>query len=134
MPVNSTDPLVWARDDCGDLIIPLRRAVGLEAVAILIRAAVGLFRDEWFLNRDAGVEWLPTEDGVVPERDAVLGQPYNPAKEQLALRKIILKVTAVRSVSEIKSSFDGGERALAMSCVARTDFGDVPVSTTIALP
>lgn len=134
MAVNSTDPLVWARDDCGDLIIPLRRAVGLEAVAILIRAAVGLFRDEWFLNRDAGMEWLPTDDGVVSERDAILGQPYNAAKAQRALRNIILRVTAVRSVTQLRTSFDSEERTLEMSCVARTQFGDLPFSTTLNLP
>ncbi len=131
MALLTTDPLVFARDDCGDLIVPLRIARGLEAVLILVRAAIMLWRDEYYLDRDAGMPWLETTDGVVREVDAILGQPFDPAKLQRAVRILILRVTAVRSISEFKATFDGEARAVAMSMVVHSDFGDSPLSISV---
>lgn len=132
--VRSTDPVVFARDPVtGDLIIPLRKAVGLEAVLILVRHAWGVWRDEWFLNRDFGTEWLETEDGVVTESDAILGQAYDAAKISRVLRTRALAVNGVSDVAEFKSSFDGESRNLTVSATIRTAFGDGPVSIVVGV-
>ena len=129
--LNSTDPVVFARDENNDLIIPLRKASGLEAVAILVRTEWLLWRDEYFLNRDQGTPWLETEDGVVTEQDAILGQPYDAAKIARILRGRALAVNGVSDVAEFKSSFDGDTRNLQVSATIRTQFGDTTVSVQV---
>lgn len=124
----STDPVVFARTDTNDLIVPLRKASGLEAVAILVRTAWNTWRDEYFLNRDFGTPWLETSDGVVTEQDALLGQPYDAAKIASTLRGVALAVPGVSDVAEFRSVFDGDTRNLAVSATIRTQFGDTVVS------
>lgn len=131
MALQSTDPVVFARTEAGDLEIPLRRAVGLEAIAILVRSAWQLWRSEYFLNLEVGVPWLETEDGTVTERDAILGQQYDSAKLQRALRAEALAINGVRDLVGFKSSFDGGTRNVTASGVIRSDFGDVEVTAEI---
>ena len=133
----STDPVVFARDENNDLIIPLRKAFGLEAVMILVRTALLLWRDEYFLNRSIGMPWLETEDGAVTEQDAILGQQYDPAKAARAIRRTILGtpnepgVPGVDDVVEIKTAFDNTERGLSISCVVKTRFGDAPLTLLV---
>lgn len=127
----STDPVVFARDESNDLIVPRRRVAGLEAVLILVRTAWRLWRDEWFLNRDIGTEWLETEDGVVTEQDAILGQAYDQAKTARALRSRALAVNGVSEVAEFRSSFDGESRNMTVSATIRTAFGDGTVSVVV---
>jgi hypothetical protein len=122
--LRSTDPVVFARDENNDIIIPLRKASGLEAVLILVRTAWLLWRDEWFLNRDVGTPWLETEDGVVTERDAILGQVYDAAKVARALRTEALAIPGVVDLAEFKSSFNGETRNLACSGVIKCQFAD----------
>ena len=126
--VRSTDPVVFARDENNDLIIPRRKVAGLEAVLILVRTAWGLWRDEFFLNRDKGTPWLETTDGVVAETDAILGQPYDAAKIARVLRGEALAVNGVVDVQDFKSAFDGETRNLQVSATIRTAFGDGTVS------
>lgn len=128
----STDPICFARDEDNDLIIPLRRASGLEAVLILCRTALLLWRDEWFLNRDIGTPWLETTDGVVTEQEAILGQVFDASKTQRILRKVLLGITGVTAIAELKTSFDGPTRNVTVSFVIRTRFGDSP-TTSVAI-
>lgn len=128
---RSTDPVVFARDSANDLIIPRRKVAGLEAVLILVRAAWGLWRDEFFLNRDKGTPWLETSDGVVAEADAILGQPYDAAKIARVLRGEALAVNGVSDVQDFKSSFDGPSRNLQVSATIRTAFGDSSISVVV---
>lgn len=128
--LTAADPVVFARDANNDLIVPLRKATGLEAVLILVRTALLLWRDEWFLNRDSGTPWLETEDGVVTERDAILGQPYDAAKIARTLRKVVLAVPGVSDVTQLRSSFNGDTRNMTVSMVVRTRFGDSPLVVT----
>lgn len=127
---RSTDPVVFARDENNDLIIPRRKVAGLEAVLILVRTRWLLWRDEFFLNRDIGTPWLETEDGVVTEADAILGQPYDAAKISRVLRGEALAVNGVVDVQDFKSSFDGETRNLQVSATIRTAFGDGQISVT----
>lgn len=130
----STDPVVFARDEQNNLIIPLRIARGLEAVAILARTRLLLWADEWFLDRSAGTRWLETEDGTVTERDAILGQPYDAGKIAREVRRVILGEPAIpgaNDVTELKSSFDGATRSMELSLVIRCVFGDVPLTVSV---
>lgn len=129
----STDPIVLARDENNDLIIPMRFAGGLEAVVILVRTALRLWRDEYYLNRDIGTPWLETEDGVVTERDAMLGQPYDAGKIARALKPVILGVSIVGSVTQFRTSFDGETRNLTVDCVVGAAFTDVALSTPVSV-
>lgn len=131
MAVLSTDPLVFARTADGNLEIPLRKVSGFEAIAILVGAAWRLWRDEYFLNRDIGVPYLETEDGVVTERDAILGQAFDYAKLQRALRVEAMAIRGVRDLVGFRAVFDGETRNATVSGTIRSDFGDVPVTATI---
>lgn len=121
----STDALCFARDENGDRIVPGRLASGMEAILILIRARLLLWRDEWFLDRDAGMPWLETPDGVVTERDAILGQAFDAAKTARAVRAEILTVPGVVDVPELRCAFDGETRNLTISFVVRVRFADI---------
>lgn len=125
---STTDPIVFARDANNDLIIPLRKASGLEAVLILVRCNWLLWRDEWFLDRDAGTGWIETDDGVVTERAAILGQPYDAAKLSRELRGVALAVTGVIDVQEFRSAFDGETRNVTVSATIVSRFGSGQVS------
>lgn len=126
------DPIVFARDADMDLEIPLRKASGMEAVLILCRATLLLWRGEFFLDLDAGTPWLETADGTVTERDAILGQRFDAARTARVLRQVLLAVPAVFSVPTMRCAFDGATRNLTVTFVVRCAFGDSPV-TTVAL-
>lgn len=127
----STDFLVFARNSCGDIEIPLRKVAGLEAVGILIQCAVNLWKDEYFLNRNAGVPWLETPDGFVTEAEAILGQAFDPVKVQRELRKVIARVPCVGRITRIASSFNNEDRALKVAIDVRAVFSDVPTDLTV---
>lgn len=131
MAILSTTPIVFARNDCGDLEIPLRKASGLEAVGILIQCAVNLWKDEYFLNRNAGVPWLSTPDGFVPESEAILGQVFDPAKVQRSLRPVISKVPCVGRITQIASAFDNEIRTLSVRVDVRAVFADIATDLSI---
>ena len=137
--ILTTDPLVFARDANNDLIVPLRAASGIDAALILVRTIILLWRDEYFLNRSIGTPWIETEDGVVPERDAILGQPFDAGKIARVIRGAILGVLGptaenpiVRDITEIVAAFDGETRNMSLSMVVRTQFGDAPLTATLA--
>jgi hypothetical protein len=121
----STDPLCLARDADNELIVPMRVARGMEALLILVRCRLLLWRDEWFLDRDAGMPWLETPDGVVTEADAILGQVFDAAKVARAVRREILTVPGVVDVPELRCAFDGETRNLTISFVVKARFADL---------
>jgi len=126
----STDPLCFKRDANGDLQFPLELASGLEAVAILLRERIRLFRGEWFLSVLAGIPYLPSDDGTtVTETEAILAQPFDPVKVRAALLTEILSTPAVVDVPVLRMSFDGPTRVLSTTWVAKTQFGDTPIET-----
>jgi len=124
-----TNPVCFARDLNNDLEFPLRLVSGLEAVAIGIRTRLLLFAGEWFLDLDAGVEYLPTEDGAIPESAAILGQRFDPVKARTSFLREILSTPGVVDVPILRLSFDGPTRVLSITWVARTRFGDTEPDT-----
>lgn len=126
------DPVCFARDSDGRLEIPLRLARGLEGVLVRVGVALRLYRGEFFANLDAGMPWLPSANGLVSERDAILGARYDAAKTAAAVRREILGIPGVSGIPELRVSFDGPSRTLSISFRVRTRFGDSE-PTTIAL-
>ncbi len=129
MALLETDPVCFKRTETGDLLFPLELARGLEAVAIGIRTRLHLCRGEWFLNLDIGIPYLPTDDGVVPESAAILGQPYDPIKTRVAFVREIMTVPAVVELPIFRTNFDGPTRVLSITWVALTRFGETPIDT-----
>lgn len=125
------DPLCFARDENGDRIVPGRLVSGMEAVLILVRAAIKLWRAEWFLDQDVGMPWLETPDGIVTERDAILGQPFDPAKTARAVRREVLSVPGVVELPELRCSYDGADRTLSISFRVRVRFDDGEVTSEL---
>ena len=130
MALLLTDGVVFARDPpTGDLIFPLRLVSGLEAARVGARTRIMMCRGEWFLDLDAGMPYLPTQDGVVSQSDAILGAPYDPVKTRAAVLRELLTVPGALSVPVLRTDFDGSSRILAITWVLRTTFGDTPIDT-----
>lgn len=123
----STDVVVFARDVSGQLLFPLRGVSGLDAAVIGVRTRLLLFQGEWFLNLSAGVPWLPTADGAVPESAAILGQAFDEIKVRAAILAEILTCPGVIDVPVLRVAYDGPTRALTIAWQARCAFGDTPV-------
>ena len=129
MALLESDPVVFARTATGDLAFPLRLVGGIEAVGIGCRTRVLMFRGEWFLDLDVGVPWLPTDNGRVAERDAILGQRFDDVKVRAAFLRELLTCPGVLDVPILRASFVGETRELSVSWTVRTVFGDTPLDT-----
>jgi hypothetical protein len=119
----STDPIDLALDASGtDLVMPPRFARGIEAVVQEIKIRLRRVRGEWFLDRDAGVPYLPTD--IVPEGEALLGQKFNAVKARTAIRDELVKSPGVVELLALAVSFEGATRTLRVEFRVRTAFGD----------
>lgn len=125
----STDPLDIALGPDGDLLIDengLSLISGLEGIAQLVRFRLGMFKGEWFLNLDIGVDWY-----------SLLGEHYDEAKTRAVIAAEIADVPGVLAVTELSIAFDGRTRELTIDWAATTLFGDTPGDTlpiTLRLP
>lgn len=101
----------------GDLAV----ATGLAAVASGITAAIRLFMGEWFADASAGHPWFQTTLGVKnPDLNLVRQQ----------LRKTILGVPNVLSISRLDVTFDPSTRVMTVNWQALSDIGQTPYTTT----
>jgi hypothetical protein len=127
-----TTPVVFALDEDGDLIIPLRRLAGIPAVVQGVRTRLLMFRGEWFLNLGQGVPWMRNE--TVSQREAILGSKLDRAKAHAAVREQILATPGINRILALRSSFDPATRSLTITWRANTVFGDTdPDTLTIAV-
>jgi hypothetical protein len=124
-----SDPVVFKRDVNGDLVFPLQLARGIEAIGIGVRTRLLMFRGEWFLDLDAGIPYLESQDGTVSEREAWIGGKYDPVRVRADILREILTTPGVLDVPTLRIVYDGGTRTLSISWVARSRFGDTPLDT-----
>ena len=128
MALLETDPVDWALDADGDLIMPITYTRGPEAVAQGIRRALLLVRGELFYNLDAGVPYLEG-NGVDPTL-VILGRAFDRVRAEAAIREAIVgspSVPGVVGVSRIVSlglEFDGQTRKLRVAVRVESVFGD----------
>jgi hypothetical protein len=115
-----TDPLDLALDADGDILIDadgLHFVSGLEGVAQLCRIALQLFKEEWFLNQDAGMPWF----------QEILGEKFNEALVRQRVSETLLKVTGVIAITSLKITFSNP--ALKITYSVQTEFGDTEPDT-----
>lgn len=87
-----------------------------EAVGQHVRQRLKTFFGEWFMDTDAGVEWL-TE---------ILGNDYDPAKAEAVIKAEILATHGVREITGFSVRFNRTTRELAAYDVAvLTDYDEI---------
>jgi hypothetical protein len=122
--ILSTDVLDVRMTASGDLFVgPLGTSFvsGTEAIAQLLRIAVRLFTNEWFLNLDAGVNW-----------DAILGEKYNEQLIRESLTPVILASPGVAAINSLAISLNDTTRQVSISYSVQAVFGDT-VADTLAV-
>ena len=128
-------PTTTLRTAGGDLVIPRVIVSDIASVARQqIIDGLGLFRGEWFLNRNDGFPWFQTLFGVKLTSTAQINQ---------ALRQFLLSVPNV--VSVVASSVLDGARRLftytfeaflsnGLTLAASSNGGIVPIITITGAP
>lgn len=87
-----------------------------EAVGQHVRQRLKTFFGEWFMDTDAGVEWL-TE---------ILGSDYDPAKAEAVIKAEILATHGVREITGFSVRFNRTTRELAAYDVTvLTDYDEI---------
>jgi hypothetical protein len=117
-----TDRACLELDADHDLVIPLRFATGIHAVAQGIRVRLMLIRGEWFLDQSVGTPWL--ENDSVTAAQALLGQAFDREKLLAACREAILGTPGVNRILSLECEFDGAARRARVRWVVNTTFGD----------
>lgn len=101
-----------------DLILPPRVISGPEKVAQSVGIRLRCWLADWFLDLDHGVPYLT---GVLGRR--------RPELVEAILRRHILDVDGVRSITEFKLSVDPDTRKATVRFVAETDAGEAAGGT-----
>lgn len=114
------DATNWDLDftDDGDLAF----VSGVDAVAQEIKFALQLFREEWFLNPDAGFPWL----------QEVLGFKWDQTRLRGLFLEVIEGVESVKSVDRLALEFNETTRKLTVDYGITTEFGET-LETTVGL-
>lgn len=87
---------------------------GIDGVAQLALIAVRLFKEEWFLNLDAGMPWF----------QEILGEKFDEALFRARLTETITAVPGVESIISLVIEFDASTRKATVTMKLRTKFGD----------
>lgn len=113
----STDPLDARLDVDGDLYTGPEGTsfvYGIEGVAQLALIAVRMFKEEWFLNLDAGFPWY----------QEILAEKFNEGLTRTRLLESISDVPGVVEVLELSIVFEALTRTVDVTFKLRTEFGD----------
>lgn len=132
MALLETDPIDWALDSTGDLVVPIRYTRGLDGVAQGIRVRLSLARRELFYNFDAGVPYVAAE-GVDPAL-VILGNRFDPVRAEAAVREAIMKAPGVGSITALAVTLDSRTRAMRVTASVKALFGGtVSVDESVAV-
>ena len=110
----------WALDETtGDLVITggrtLALASGASAVAQHVRFRLQMQRGEWFLDEDAGTDWL----GVILRKGAPL------AEVEAELRRVLVQTPGVAEVVQLTVERDLTRRTARIRAAVTTDLGEL---------
>lgn len=134
--MRSTDPIDWALDDDGHLIVPLRRISGVDGVRQRARIKLRLIRGEWFMDIAAGIPYI-SGNGVA-QGDAILEGPVAIEYIESQFRSAIETIPGILKVTSLKATIDTTERLLTIDWRATVTFDDIPddviVSDSFSLP
>lgn len=111
--------------DTHDLVLEdfdLALVEGLARVRQQLAIRLQFFRGEWFLDLDFGVPWFQEVLGVKPP-------PVSHA--ELLIRDQVLSTPDVEELEELGVDYVGESRALTVELRAKTNFGDVDLTTEV---
>ncbi len=123
MPLLKTDAVDWKLDrTTWDIVVPLVRIRGAEAVAQRVAIRLKLIRGELFSNMGAGMPWY--KGNGVDAATAILGQPFDDVKLRAEVRKIIISVEEVGSITSLTIDFNRRTRRALIRWRGITTWGD----------
>jgi hypothetical protein len=109
----------------GDLYIDPQKGLvlvgGITAVIQAVRFRLGLFKGEWFLNLEVGVDWY-----------GIIGEQFDEDKIRSEVNAAIGSVPGIVQVTELTITYDNPTRTVTVTWAATTLFGDTP-SVTVAV-
>lgn len=114
-----TDPIDLALDDDGDLLIDadgLHLTSGITGVVQAVRIRLLLFKNEWFMNLDAGV----------PYYEEILGEKFNEPLLRQRLSEAIKDTPGVVEILSLVIQYSGTTRRVGVTWSVRCEFGDTP--------
>lgn len=116
-----TDPQDLKLAD-GDISITtdLEFVSGVAGIAQSIDLAINTFVGEWFANLDAGVDWYGT----------ILGKGFNEPAIRAELRRAILSVDGVSTISKLETSLDNATRTLTVTWAVVAEFDETVTGET----
>lgn len=119
----ATDPIDWKIDrTTWDVIVPLQRIRGADAVGQRIAIKMKLIRGELFTNQLAGMPWFEGQ-GVDPNV-VILGNPFNEELAKAEARKIIMSIDGTKAIERLSATFNSTTRKMNISFRVSTVFGD----------
>lgn len=123
--MNIDEPNDWLLDPLThDLVITddLAWTYGVAGIAQDIKIAVQMIMGEWFADVLDGIPYWE-RDGIVSDREALLGGKYSQARYEQVFRARIIKVPGVATVDEVIATFDTTTRAASVAWSVTTIFG-----------
>lgn len=113
--------LDFALDDSHDIDVSrldFKLLDGAERVRQQLLIKLRLWQGEWFLDTEFGTPYIPE----------ILGKQLTLSGAIAALRKSILEVSGVQSITEFSYEFNRVDRSLSIDFQAETPFGIIEVS------
>lgn len=135
--VLSTDPVLLATDDTGDIDVSggrSRLASGIEAVKLGINNRFETTRGSLFWARSTGFPLNANE--YTPESDAIFGDTFDRGKLASIISAHVLATPAVSRMMSFVDNFDGRTRTASPTWSALVVFDDIEPSSvpgTVAL-
>ncbi len=106
---------------------------GQNAIAQRVKAALLLFKGEWYRDPTVGMPWI-SRVGAVTNTDGILTQPLSEITRQildLNIRRIVEQLEGVTTLRSLDFLLDRETRALLITLRIETEDGDLDVPITL---
>lgn len=94
---------------------------GIDYIRQKLKARLLFIFNEWFLDGTQGVRYF----------EQVLKKNPNITLIDSLIRATILETDRVNDISNYSSNFDPAQRKFTVSFIAKTDFGELPITETL---